>query len=97
MRPRMQDPLALKSPAPSAASSASARTFIPERRHRAGHVSRRLPRVGVTQSGELDPKLQLLAIFAAPLTLLILDNYEQLLEAAPRCSTCLECAPQVRT
>ncbi len=52
--------------------------------------------VGVTLSGELDPKLQLLGHFRRRLTLLILDNFEHLLEAAPLLLDLLEAAPQVQ-
>jgi serine/threonine protein kinase/predicted ATPase len=52
--------------------------------------------VGVTLSGQLDPKQQLLEHFRPWHSLLVLDNFEQLLDAAPLLTEILETAPQVK-
>ena len=52
--------------------------------------------VGVTLSGQIDPKQQLLEHFRRRQVLLIFDNFEHLLEAAPLLLDILEAAPQVK-
>lgn len=52
--------------------------------------------VGVTLSGQVDPRRQLLEHFRSQQVLLILDNFEHLLEAAPLLAEILDAAPQVK-
>ncbi len=52
--------------------------------------------VGVTLSGQVDPRQQLLEHFRRRQVLLIFDNFEHLLEAAPLLLDILEAAPQVK-
>ena len=52
--------------------------------------------VGVVLVGQLDPKIQLLEHFRQRQTLLICDNFEHLLDAAPLLVDILEAAPEVR-
>ena len=52
--------------------------------------------VGVILSGQLDPKAQLLEHFRQQQTLLICDNFEHLLEAAPLLLDILQAAPEVK-
>lgn len=52
--------------------------------------------VGVTLSGQLDPKQQLMEHFRSQQVLLIFDNFEHLLDAAPLLLDILEIAPQVK-
>ena len=52
--------------------------------------------VGVVLSGQLDPKTQLLEHFRKQQILLVCDNFEHLLEAAPLLVEILEAAPEVK-
>ena len=52
--------------------------------------------VGVTLAGQFDPKEQLLEHFRKRQVLLIFDNFEHLLDAAPLLTEILQTAPQVK-
>ncbi len=59
-------------------------------------VSAMATAVGVSLSGQLDPTQQLLEHFRPQHLLLVLDNFEHLLDAAPLLTQILETAPQVK-